>query len=73
MGLEQAARDGILDGRTGTYKDLKSGARMLIGDAVDKKLVEIEYDTDATGRSYGFQLSCLFGLILNLDPGDEEG
>lgn len=48
---QQAAALNILDARNGTYTDLRSQAKMLIGDAVDKKLVEVAYDTKATGKT----------------------
>lgn len=51
LGLEEAARQGLLNATNGTFKDLKSGALMLIGDAADQGLVEIEYERGATGMS----------------------
>lgn len=50
LNLEMAVATNILNANSGTYRDMKSGAVMLIGDAVDQGLVEIEYDTDSTGK-----------------------
>lgn len=47
----QATRRKILDSTKGSFTDLKSGNRMLIGDAVDRGLVQIEYDMNASGTS----------------------
>ena len=49
LSLDEAAALNILDPVQGVYTDLKSKSKMLIGDAVDQKLVEIEYDNSATG------------------------
>lgn len=46
---EEARRLGILDDERGVYIDRKKNSRMLIGDAVDLGLVEIEYDQEADG------------------------
>ena len=51
LSLDEAAALNILDPVQGVYTDLKSKSKMLIGDAVDQKLVEIEYDNTATGMS----------------------
>lgn len=45
----QATRRKILDSDKGSFTDLKSGIKMLIGDAVDLGLVQIEYDMTASG------------------------
>jgi len=37
---------GILDSDHGTYKDLEKGTVMLIGDAVEHRLVDIEYEAN---------------------------
>ncbi|XP_067948243.1 dystonin-like isoform X2 [Watersipora subatra] len=46
ISAEQACRQGILDPDYGTYKDLKKGTIMMIGDAVQRNLVEIEYEVN---------------------------
>ena len=46
----QATRRKILDSDRGSFTDLKTGNKMLIGDAVDQRLVEIEYDMNASGK-----------------------
>lgn len=50
LSLDQAADLHILDPVHGVFTDLKAKTKMLIGDAVDQKLVEIEYDKAATGK-----------------------
>lgn len=47
----QSTRRKILDSEKGTYTDLLTGTKMLIGDAVDLGLVEIEYDINAAGKT----------------------
>lgn len=46
----QATRRKILDSDRGSFTDLKTGNKMLIGDAVDQRLVEIEFDMNASGK-----------------------
>lgn len=50
--MEQAAALSILDASSGTYTDLRARAKMLIGDAVDMQLVQVEYDTKASGNAF---------------------
>ena len=59
LSLDEAAALNILDPVQGVYTDLKSKSKMLIGDAVDQKLVEIEYDNSATGMCSVDILSCV--------------
>ena len=61
LSLDEAAALNILDPVQGVYTDLKSKSKMLIGDAVDQKLVEIEYDNSATGMC-----SVVYGSICCL-------
>ena len=46
----QATRRKILDSEKGTFTDLQTGSKMLMGDAIDLGLVEVEYNTDASGE-----------------------
>lgn len=50
LGRQQAISKGILNTVDGTYLDLRSGTKMLMGDAVDKELVEVEFDMNAEGK-----------------------
>ena len=59
LSLDEAAALSILDPVQGVYTDLKSKSKMLIGDAVDQKLVEIEYDNTATGMCSVDISSCM--------------
>ncbi|XP_067932421.1 serine-rich adhesin for platelets-like isoform X2 [Watersipora subatra] len=43
----QATRRKILDSEKGTFTDLQTGSKMLMGDAIDLGLVEVDYDTSA--------------------------
>ena len=52
LNVERAAALNILDPVSGTFTDLRTKAKMLIGDAVDQNLVLIEYDTKASGTDY---------------------
>jgi len=48
--VTKAISKGILNTVDGTYLDLRSGTKMLMGDAVDKELVEVEFDMNAEGK-----------------------
>ena len=65
LSLDEAAALNILDPVQGVYTDLKSKSKMLIGDAVDQKLVEIEYDNSATGMSVQCRYIELYVVYLH--------
>ena len=46
----QATRRKILDSEKGTFTDLQTGSKMLMGDAIDLGLVEVEYNAEASGE-----------------------
>jgi len=61
---DEAKSLGILDSVRGSFTDLKTGNQMLIGDAVDLDLVEIEYDTEAIGKIINGFISLLRFFFL---------